>query len=130
MSSVSATNVTVDKHGMATDLAFNGSTGFLLLAMVATYLPAGPVAVGGAWDIDWAGSGIKMTGKGELAGVEEREGTKVCKLVTKAQIVPQGQEPGDITITSWYDPAKGAVVSSEGTVVVTGTNLSFTFKRG
>jgi hypothetical protein len=130
MSSVSASNVVVDKHGMATDLAFNGSSGFFLLTMVATYLPAQPLGVGGTWDIDWTGSGVKMTGKGELAGIEERDGAKVCKLVTKAQLVPTGQEPGDLTVTTWYDPAKRTVIGSEGTVAVTGVNLTFTVKRG
>ena len=124
---LSETTFLLDQSGMPDSFSMDGPETLMVIAHVATFLPAKTLDAGESFTIDWKRDSATMKGTGKFEGMEKVDGKDLAKLSMKVTLSPKGDDSGVGTLdyVSYFDPATGHVQSAKGTGSVDSHEFKF-----
>jgi hypothetical protein len=93
----------------------------VILLSLSSFLPA-QADEGRDFPIDWSAKDqtVTLKGKGTYSGSKDLNGKKAWVLKTTFEIQPKNDKPGTFTSVSYFDPANGRLLNSDGELDVVG----------
>jgi hypothetical protein len=121
-------DLNLDKHGMPTNFGEDNEAMFIFVSRACQFLPAKSVEVGSDFEIKWEAGEASLEGKGTLKGTKEVDGKSLVLIAYEAVFSPDGEQPADVEIETFFDPKNMSVVKSSGTASMDQGDFDLTLK--